>query len=324
MKICLYPSIIQPMKMGGMKTAYEHKKQAFNLHHLDYSSHPLKGYFDILHLECPVPQSAFYAIWAKKKKKKIVISTHVTVEDFIETYSFGKKVSSFLRRYLSWYYSLADLLIAPSEYTKNLIKNYGVNKPIEVVSNGVDPFFLNDFQKKNNKIDSPQVIGSVGYVTKRKGVITFCTVAKAFPTYQFKWAGAIHDRLLFNVKSIDKPNNVEFLGFVEDIKKTYHSFDVFLFPSFEENQGIAILEAASFGIPLIIRDLPVYNGWLVHEENCLKCKNDADFINHLNVITNDKKLRENIGKNARKLAEKNNLKLIGKQLISLYEKMLNQ
>ena len=142
MKICLYPSIIKLMKMGGIKTSYENKKQALSLHGIDYVCHPLIKSYDILHLECPSPQSAFYALWGHKHHKKIVISTHVTSEDYKNTYTFSKTTVHFIKKYLKWYYSLADLLIAPSDYTKNLIIDYGVEKPIEVVSNGLHPCFL--------------------------------------------------------------------------------------------------------------------------------------------------------------------------------------
>lgn len=322
MKICLYPSIIKPMKMGGIKTAFEHKKQALSINEIQYSCHPFIHSFDILHLECPTPQSAFYALWAKKKGKKVVMSIHVTAEDFKETYTFGKRTVTFLQRYLTWYYSLADLLVAPSDYTKKLVRQYGVKKPIKVISNGLHSSFVNNNQHNTRNLQDIPIIGTVGYVTRRKGVITFCNIAKQFPTLDFQWAGAVHDRLLFDTKSIDIPDNVKLLGYVSNIKDLYRSFTVFLFPSYEENQGIVLLEAASFGLPLIIRDLPVYEGWLIHKENCLKCSNEKEFIDHLKSILNDETLREKLGKNARKLAEKNDIAVIGKKLITCYNQVL--
>ncbi len=322
MKICLYPGGIEHFKMGGIKTAYVNKRLALELNTVDYTVRPFHGSFDILQLECPTPQSVFYALWARKNKKKIVMGTHITAEDYMETFTFSKMTSSFLKRYLKWYYSLADVLISPSEYTKDLILGYGIKKPIYVLSNGVDPSFLNQSLGQNQEKNEKPVVGTVGFVTKRKGVCTFSYVAEQCPTYHFTWAGAMHGGLLFDVTSMRTPKNVTFLGYVEDIKKVYASFDVFLFPSYEENQGIVLLEAASFGLPLIIRDLPVYSGWLVDGENCLKCKDDSQFVEQLKRVLSDVSLRKKLGKNARKLAEDHNLKHIGKQLLSYYEKLL--
>ena len=36
----------------------------------------------------------------------------------------------------------------------------------------------------------------------------------------------------------------------------------FLFMTYEENEGIVVLEALSAQLPLIVRDIPVYNKWL--------------------------------------------------------------
>ncbi len=322
MNICLYPGGIEYFKTGGIKTAYANKKMALELCSIDYSTHPFTKSFDILQLECPSPQSSFYALWARKNNKKIVMGTHVTAEDYKQTFTFSSITSSFLKKYLKWYYSLADLLIAPSTYTKGLLREYGIEKPIEVISNGINPSFLHGSLSNRVETNGTPVIGSVGFVTKRKGVGTFSYVAEQCPTYTFKWVGAIHDSLLFDIHATKIPENVEFLGYVEDIQKSYASFDVFLFPSYEENQGIVLLEAASFGTPLIIRDLPVYADWLVHGENCLKCKNDADFVENLNQVVSDDSLREKLKSNARKLAEAHDLKLIGKQLFSCYEHLL--
>jgi len=319
MKICLYPGGIDYFKMGGIKTAYENKKQALGFHNIDWSDHPLKAPFDILQLEFPGPLSAFYALWARKKNKKVVMSTHVTVEDFRDTFTFSKTLVSFLKKYLRWYYSLAVVLLSPSEYTKQLVRSYGVMKPIKVLSNGLHPSFLiHSHHKVLDELIAP-VIGTAGFVTKRKGVVTFCNVARACPNCQFKWAGSMNDTLLFDVGSIKKPDNVVFLGYVQDIKEAYASFDVFLFPSYEENQGIVLLEAASFGLPLIIRDLPVYSGWLKHGDNCLKCKSDDEFVRNLNLVLVDKTLREKLCENALLLAKSNGLQSIGMQLTEIYQ-----
>jgi 1,2-diacylglycerol-3-alpha-glucose alpha-1,2-glucosyltransferase len=322
MNICLYSGGIEYFRTGGIKTAYANKAQAFELCNAEYSTHPFNKPFDILQLEFPSPQSVFYALWARKHKKKVSMGTHVTVEDFKHTFTFSSLVVSLIKYYLTWYYSLADLLIAPSAYTKQLLIEYGVKTPIEVVSNGINPSFLERAGNVSQEEHTRPIVGSVGFVTQRKGVGTFSIVAERCPTYTFKWAGTIHNSLLFNLHSIRTPDNVEFLGYVEDIQNLYASFDAFLFPSFEENQGIVILEAACFGLPLIIRDLPAYTGWLVHEENCLKCRNDTEFVEQLHRVFSDDSLREKLSINARKLAEANELTHIGEQLLSCYETLL--
>ena len=41
----------------------------------------------------------------------------------------------------------------------------------------------------------------------------------------------------------------------------------------EETEGIVILEALAMKIPTLIRDIPVYEGWLTDSKDVYKAKN---------------------------------------------------
>lgn len=45
------------------------------------------------------------------------------------------------------------------------------------------------------------------------------------------------------------------------------------FFSYEETEGIVVLEALSCEIPVIVRDIPVYEGWLTDGEQVRKASN---------------------------------------------------
>ncbi|WP_206076315.1 glycosyltransferase [Marinitoga lauensis] len=75
-----------------------------------------------------------------------------------------------------------------------------------------------------------------------------------------------------------KLSNLKFPGFVSDemLISAFCEANIFLFPSYEENEGIVVLEALSSKTPLIIRNIPVYKNWLSHKENCLKSQTIED------------------------------------------------
>jgi 1,2-diacylglycerol-3-alpha-glucose alpha-1,2-glucosyltransferase len=73
-------------------------------------------------------------------------------------------------------------------------------------------------------------------------------------------------------------NNLIMPGYVKDIIAAYSGGDIFCFPSYYEGEGIAILEAMSCGLPIILRDLPSYEGRLINGENCLKARDNNEFI----------------------------------------------
>lgn len=91
-----------------------------------------------------------------------------------------------------------------------------------------------------------------------------------------------------------------------------------MFPSYEENEGIAVLEALSTSNPVIVRDIPVFKDWLKHEYNCLKCNSVDSFRLALKRICENKLLAAELSKNARKTALERDLSLIGKQLKNIY------
>ena len=55
---------------------------------------------------------------------------------------------------------------------------------------------------------------------------------------------------------------VSFRGVLPDVRHELARADLFAFPSAWEGQGLAVLEAAASGVPLLISDLPVFHEWL--------------------------------------------------------------
>ena len=52
---------------------------------------------------------------------------------------------------------------------------------------------------------------------------------------------------------------------------------MFFFPSYEETEGIVVLEALSSEIPVLLRDIPVYENWLENRKDVYKGKTNEDF-----------------------------------------------
>jgi len=322
MRVCVYLEGKGLIRTGGVRTAYNNRVKACRYGGMEVLTSLSDQDFDILQIEFPGVNSLFYAKRMRKKGKKVVIGTHITAEDFKDTFVFGDKIFPYLRRFLKFAYSSGNALISPSVYTKKLVLSYGVNRPVYVLSNGIDPKFLKSANRKKKEEDD-FVIGCVGFVTKRKGVLTFAHLAKRFPEFTFRWVGDIRKNLLFDVEKLKSIPNLQFTGYVEDIRREYEKFDVFLFPSYEENQGIVLLEAGAYSLPLIVRDIPVYEGWLHNRENCIKCSTDGDFEKALEEIINNKNLREKLSRNSRRLAEQHSLEIVGKKLRKIYEEVLS-
>ncbi len=173
---------------------------------------------------------------------------------------------------MRWATNHVDMLIAPSEHTAAEITPIAGDTPVRVVSSGVDlTRFRSDPEKRRRfrstyHLERPTVI-SVGQVIPRKGVEDFIAVAQLLPEFDFIWVGPEVSPFLFYSPRFSRmikhpPDNLRFLGYISDIEQVYNGGDAFFFPSHNESLGLVILEAAAVGLPIVVRDLPVYRGWL--------------------------------------------------------------
>lgn len=337
MKICLYlefynfcNGILFKNVGTGLLSSYKNQKKALNALGIEYVE-KWDDSCDILQINTPWLKSIWLIKKARKLGKKVIIWSHVTAEDAEQVFRINKYLFPLIKKYLTYAYGLADIVFCPTEYTKSLLIAYGLpESKLIVQSNGVDTFF---FKKDGNKREETRkkynfngtVIGTVGLVIPRKGVDRFLELAKKFPEYKFVWFGKIYSQIL--AKSLPKklPENVIFTGFVDDIVASYNALDIFLFLSYEENQGMAILEAASTELPILVSEIPAYKGWLKNEENCLVAKSNEELaINLKRMLENKDSIIPRLKNGSKSLAEKESLESSNKNLILVYNNLLKK
>ncbi|MFA6094529.1 MAG: glycosyltransferase family 4 protein [Candidatus Paceibacterota bacterium] len=334
MKVCLYLEFfhfwkgILFKKIGtGLLTSYKNQKRI--LEHLNIAyTEKWDNSCDILQINTPWLKSVYLMKKAHRQGVKVVVWSHVTVEDAMQVFRFMPHIAPLFKKYLIYAYGLADIVFCPSEYTKSLLIAYGINpKKLHVQSNAVDikKYFADEVLRCDGREKyklNTITVGTVGLVIPRKGIDSFLKVARALPSSQFLWFGKIYSGFL--VKTLPKilPPNVQFTGFIDNIFECYNSLDIFIFPSYEENQGMAILEAAAVGLPIVVRDIPVYQGWLVHGKNCLKAKTDEEFVLYVRQLVENVKLREDLGVQALQLAQSESIEVLAVKLKGVYINLL--
>jgi glycosyltransferase involved in cell wall biosynthesis len=165
----------------------------------------------------------------------------------------------------------------------------------------------------------------VGNVFERKGLSTFCRVADATP-YDFAWFGPYdtgpHASNAVRRWTADPPENVTFTGWIDDIRGAYGAGDIYLFPTKNENQGIAVLEAMACGKAVILRDIPVFEEFYTDGHDCLKCETESEFRDAVERLADDRDLRERLGANARETAAEHSLDRVGDALAETYREVV--
>jgi 1,2-diacylglycerol-3-alpha-glucose alpha-1,2-glucosyltransferase len=309
---------------GGIRESVRHQRQMLSELDIEYTTDPSLE-VDLIHLNLVGPRSLYYATRARRRGVPVVAHTHITSEDFGGSFRFTNALSKPLRPYLERAYGLADMLVCPSEYNRDIIREYA-DVETTVLTNGVDARKLEGYESLRaeylDRYDlSPPVVFMVGHVIKRKGLETFVETARKMPEFDFAWFGPVKRPLKGRPtkRLIDSaPDNCTFPGFVEDVRGAYAAVDIFFFPTYEENEGIALLEAMVTETPVVVRDIETFD-WLEDGTNCLKVENG--FRDALERLT-DPELRERLGANAATRSEAFRLSNVADELEACYTEVL--
>jgi glycosyltransferase involved in cell wall biosynthesis len=173
-------------------------------------------------------------------------------------------------------FSNVDTVIVASRFWKEYLLKIGIKTPAEIVNNPIDSKFvarINEMPKKSRN-DRFLFIGALG---KRKGVYDIIASSKKGEVdFKVDLIGA-EDRAndLKRIKGLIDKNQLgmsinliisEKLD-LDDKAKYFTENQVFLFPTYNENFPLVIIEAACAGIPIISTPVGALPEFFSHMEN---------------------------------------------------------
>ena len=333
MKVLLYFEKEEKIKKSGIGRALRHQIQALTSAGIEYTLDP-KDTFDIAHVNTYFPASKRLVKKLKKKGVPVIVHGHSTKEDFQNSFRLWKLMKLWFYPNLMWFYKNADFIITPTLYSKNLIDSYNLGTEVIYVSNGINPqeYALDEEKIKAFKDffhiqEGEKVVIGIGFPFNRKGIKDFFAVAKERPDVKFIWFGFLQ-RILTQPNVLraikHKPSNVIMPGYIDNaiIKGALRYAECLFFPSYEETEGIVVLEALASNCPVLIRDIGVYADWLEDGRDCYKGHNNEEFVQKLDKImsTDNSKLVAN----GYKLVEERTLEKVGQELKKAYEDLLEK
>lgn len=206
----------------------------------------------------------------------VLISNTITNGDFFKSFDFTKvnKVMSYVHEleYVTSIFSNSEdfkylfsanmnFMVPSKAVALHLINN--LNIPASKISylNYYIPSKVKEVKPKNN-LDSDFFIGMVGTLEWRKGIdLLPIIVAYFFKTHplsnvKFIWKGASkkgfeYEKVLFELKKIDKIDKVIFESPSMEMETFYNTIDVLLMCSKEDPYPLVVLEAASYRRPTV-------------------------------------------------------------------------
>lgn len=332
MKVLLYTEGMKYVGKSGLGRAIKHQMRALTSAGVEYTLDP-KDNYDIVHINSYGLKSRHLARKAHRQGKKVVYHAHSTEEDFRNSFILSNQIAPLFRKWLVSSYELGDHIVTPTPYSKHLLEGYGIKKPITAVSNGIDLAFYerpagedgSAFREKFGFSKEDKIVMAVGLYIERKGILDFVELAKKMPEYQFIWFGYTDPKLIpqkiKNALKTELPN-LKFPGYVEPevLRTAYYGADLFVFPTYEETEGIVLLEALAAKQKVLIRDIPIYSGWFTDGETVYKASTVDEFEEKIRGILEG--TLPDLSDAGYALAKEKDLRSIGKELRGIYERVL--
>lgn len=292
----------------------------------------LLPFYDLVHIHTSEPPSALRKVvfmwWAKIWRKKTIVHFH----------SFSPETTirsryAYLYRYL---FGKADRVVVLSEYWKREVKKDVPSANVVVIYNPclaeVKDLAVGCIEYKG---EQPKVhsILYAGTVNHRKGyadmVKAFAKIAHSHKDWQIVFAGNGEiEQGKALAESLGISAQTKWLGWVrgEEKDKAFREASIFCLPSYAEGFPMSVLDAWSYGLPVITTPVGGIPDVAKDGENMLLFNSgDVDALaDCMDRMITDKNLRDKISRASLKFARvRFNVESIGKEVGLLYENVLN-
>lgn len=224
--------------------------------------------FDLLHIQTPF--MAHYAGIALSKALKLprVVTYHTHFEEYFHHYlpwvprSILRHGSRLINRLQC---NDVDAVIVPSLAMLEILHNYGIKRPVEVIATGIDqqlftPGNGKSFRQKHNIDPARPVLVHIGRVAHEKNIDFLLhmldVLRHSIPDVLLIIAGEgpAENHLRQLVTRLNLIHHVFFVGYLErstELLDCYRAGNVFVFGSRTETQGLVLLEAMAQAIPVV-------------------------------------------------------------------------
>lgn len=332
--VCLFAERFFSRDANGIHTALVQLAERLNVKDgFSLSFNKITADTDIIHAHTVGPR---YLLQTVRHRDKLIVTAHVVPNICLGSVKFDKLWMFLTKKYLRLAYNRARLVIAVSPLVKQELRDLGVTTDIAIICNSVDrqkfkpnPALKAEFRQKLGLKPDEFVVLGVGQIQPRKGIKSFVAVAERLPHLKFVWVGGRpFGHLTAEYEALTQliehpPANVTFTGVApfDDMPGYYALADAFLFPSFHETFGYAILEAGAANLPLVLRDNADYTDYLY--DHYLMAQNEDGLAETVNRLSEDKAYYDTWQEEAASLAKRYDIERFIEQLTTHYHLIAN-
>lgn len=277
----------------------------------------------IVHIHMSEPISAirkiFFLTLSKIFNKKVIVHFHAFSPD---TTINGKH-----KKVYGYLFGQADKVIVLSQLWKKYVNDaFNLGDKVAVIYN---PCTTEIFPEKYTK---QNIILYAGTLNARKGyadmIKAFAKIASKYPDWKIVFAG--NGEIEYGnklAKELNIESQVEFLGWIKSKEKdkAFKEASIFCLPSYAEGFPMAVLDAWSYGLPVITTPVGGIPDIAKEGSNLLLFSpGDIDSLaTQIERLIRDKDLRDRLSQESIHLANTTfNIKTINKEIETLYTKLI--
>jgi glycosyltransferase involved in cell wall biosynthesis len=217
---------------------------------------------DVVHVQFPFWLGLRAAALARRLGRPLVSAFHVQPENLL--YNVGvrsERLAAWLYRlFLARLYELSDVVLCPSAFALEALRQRGLTAPAEVVSNGIAPEFRPAPGPRPRHEGGRHLLLAVGRLAREKRhdvIVEGVRRSRHAARIELVVAGRgpRREAVARAAASLSGPAQVGFLS-DEELRAALRAADLLVHASEVELEGMAVLEALGCGTPALIADAP--------------------------------------------------------------------
>ena len=302
---------------------------------------------DVIHINSEWTIGYFGALYAHHRKVPFVYTFHTMWEDYLANYIVflpSASMKTLGKNVVKFYLKRADEIIAPTKRIASVVKDYGIEKEVDILPTGIpdgkEDCTAGEQRKMAAKIyrkfpglKGKKILLFAGRIVKEKNLSFLFDVLEKVQKENPKTAllfvgsGPYVEELQSLALERGLSDSVVFTGYVpsDELVYFYKIATVFTFPSKTETQGLVTVEAMLAGLPVVAIGILGTADVMQGDHGGFMVKDDADEFSWkvLSLLKNEK-LRKEKSEEALEWAQKWKISSLTPRLVSCYQKAIDK
>lgn len=299
---------------------------------------------DIIHIHHPFLLSSPAIIYGRDLGIPKILTLHTQYEKYTHYLSPipERLTQEVVKKIITNLADKVNCFTTPSSSMKELIKNYGIKKRIEVIPNAIkleafrekEERKCREIREKYNLKEDEKIILYLGRVAKEKSIdklLEVIALIKRRGIDKVKLLivgkGPALEELQELAKVLQIAPEVIFTGEVrnEEVKNYYKIAYLFVTASLTETFGIVIIEALASGIPVLAVKAPGIVDIITDGVEGILVENEVgQFAEALEKVVKNPQLREVLSQGALKTSAQYDIDTISERMLNLYQEIIEQ